>query len=548
MGHKVIARKWRPSRFEEVIGQEHITQTLRYALKTGHTAPVYLFTGIRGTGKTTLARILVKSLNCLEPEDGEPCGKCESCLEISAGKCPDIMEIDGASNNSVDDVRAIKENIIYTPVKSRYKVYIVDEVHMLSKSAFNALLKTLEEPPPHALFILATTDPQKIPATVLSRCQRYDLKRISIADVVKHLEMILEKEDIKYEKSALHMIAAQGEGSMRDSQTILEQLINFGSRKISEKEVGVVLGNTDREIIRSLIKAVACHKKDEALKIVHDIYFQGGAVERAALDMLRSVHNLVLYSSLKNDSFLDVPEDEKKWIKETSSIASSQDWMRLFRFFSNEYTGIKDSDFSMMLFEAAVLMACDFPEMSDFRKMISLVKKEENVGKNVSDVTEKKENSFVASENPSEKQEKNSESTTEMKKAYETPSSWEDFVSWLKETDIKLYGPTHNIPYSEENGKIILRPAASFESIEKGLSNLIRDKFNKFFKGHKELVIDAKSPNDGISVSEKEDIREAKRRNKIKNEIIESKTAEEMEQISFSMKKIVIDAKKEPLD
>ncbi len=374
MSYQVVARKWRPQRFDEVVGQDHISETLRYAVRNDRIAPVYLFTGIRGTGKTTLARIMVKCINCQNPApDGEPCNACESCLEIMSGKSPDVIEIDGASNNSVNDVRNIKENISYRPVKSKYKVYIIDEVHMLSTSAFNALLKTLEEPPAHAVFVLATTDPQKIPTTVLSRCQRYDLKRLSMEDVVGQLEKIVSSEGIEYERDALYAIAREGEGSMRDSQTVLEQLITFGGGKLSEDIVANVLGSSDKESLRTIVGAMAKRDRAKGVEVAREIYYSGRSVEKAAKDILHMLHHIVLFAQLGNSSFLEVSDEEREWVESIAKTNGASDWLRLFRFWNEEYESIKSSDFSLMLFEIGVVTACNFPQMADFDSFLSLM-------------------------------------------------------------------------------------------------------------------------------------------------------------------------------
>ncbi len=366
MSYLVVARKWRPQQFSEVVGQEHVTETLKFAIKTGRIAPVFLFTGIRGTGKTTLARILVKAVNCENrKENGEPCNECESCREITAGRSVDVIEIDGASNNSVDDVRAIKENISYSPVKSARKAYIIDEVHMLSKSAFNALLKTLEEPPAHTLFILATTDPQKIPTTVLSRCQRYDLKRLSIQSVVEQLRRILTHDAIAFEEEALYLIAREGEGSMRDAQTILEQFITFGEGKITESGVSLILGASDKTELRGLIEAVADHNAEAAAAIVRNLYASGKAIEKAARDLLILLHHLVLYSSLGNADYIEASDEEKRWIAAVAARLTNPEWLRLFNFWNEQYEKIKISDFSLMLFEVGMILAARMPRMAD---------------------------------------------------------------------------------------------------------------------------------------------------------------------------------------
>src|SRR6187397_2600316 len=227
MDYQVTARKYRPGTFDNVIGQPHVVQTLVNAMTTKRIAQAYLFSGTRGVGKTTVARILAKALNCEQGPTGMPCGICVNCMEIAQGHSVDVIEIDGASNTSVDDVREIRENVKFTPFKGAYRVYIIDEVHMLSNSAFNALLKTLEEPPPHVVFIFATTEPQKIPATILSRCQRFDLRRIPAPVIAQHLLHIAKEEGVALDTLAAHSIAVGAEGGMRDAQSMLDQLVAF---------------------------------------------------------------------------------------------------------------------------------------------------------------------------------------------------------------------------------------------------------------------------------------------------------------------------------
>ncbi|MBM2838973.1 MAG: dnaX [Deltaproteobacteria bacterium] len=229
MSYLVLARKWRPQVFEDVVGQEHVTRTLQNAIKTGRVAHAYLFTGARGVGKTSAARILAKALNCINGPTPVPCNTCEACREIAGGSSMDVFEIDGASNTGVDDIRELRENIKFPPIKCRYRIYIIDEVHMLSTNAFNALLKTLEEPPPHVIFVFATTDPQKIPVTILSRCQEFDFKRIPALLIQERLKGIAESEKIKITDRGLHIIAREADGGMRDAQSILDQVISFAS-------------------------------------------------------------------------------------------------------------------------------------------------------------------------------------------------------------------------------------------------------------------------------------------------------------------------------
>ena len=242
MGYTALYRKFRPITFSEIVGQEHITRTLRNQIIAGRVGHAYLFNGGRGTGKTSAAKILARAINCLNPKDGEPCNECEICKGAINGSLTDIVEMDAASNNSVEDIRSIREEVNFLPTKAKYRVYIIDEVHMLSTGAFNALLKTLEEPPEHVKFILATTEPQKLPATILSRCQRFDFKKISNENIIKRLNIVCEKSNIEITKEALNIIAVLSEGAMRDALSILERCIQDGENKIDEDKIKDLVG------------------------------------------------------------------------------------------------------------------------------------------------------------------------------------------------------------------------------------------------------------------------------------------------------------------
>ena len=544
MAYQVVARKWRPQRFDEVVGQDHVTSTLKYAVLNKRTAPVYLFTGIRGTGKTTLARILVKALNCLDLQpDGEPCNKCECCREISEGRSADVVEIDGASNNSVDDVRDIKENISYSPVKSRFKVYIIDEVHMLSKSAFNALLKTLEEPPSHTVFILATTDPQKIPTTVLSRCQRYDLKRLSIDDVAHQLAKILDAEQKEYDMEALYAIAREGEGSMRDSQTILEQLVTFGGGKVTESEISMILGTSDKYQLRGIIESLVSRDSAKALSIAREVYRCGKSIEKAAKDILSLLHNLVLYSELGDLGFLEAPAEEKEWVKSCSQLAKTPDWIRLFRFWNEECENIKNSDFSLMLFEVAVITAASFPKMSDFRsfakELAAAAKSAQPVTSEIekkncepalkqSEITDKSlQNGYVSAQKPVEVPKK------------EDPKTWLDFVGFFKQKDDFFYGMLRNLPYEESEKSISVSVK---EQIDSDLVEKLKNSFDGFFAGEKVLNI-SQEQSESLSVFSEEKHRKHDENEKLKSDMAQSESAKSALELGFEIKGFVLNEK-----
>jgi DNA polymerase-3 subunit gamma/tau len=275
MSYQVLARKWRPKQFSEVVSQPHVTRTLENAITQNRLASAYLFTGPRGVGKTTMARILAKAINCEAGMTPTPCDECSNCRETAEGRSMDVFEIDGASNRGIDEVRNLRENARYTASKSRYKIYIIDEVHMLTEPAFNALLKTLEEPPPHVLFVFATTEVHKVPATILSRCQRFDFHRVPITEMVEHLRHICEHEKISIDDQTLFLIAKKAEGSLRDSQSLLDQVISFCGEKISHAEVTQLLGIVDQELFFECTDAIAAHDAAKGLALVEKIYNAG---------------------------------------------------------------------------------------------------------------------------------------------------------------------------------------------------------------------------------------------------------------------------------
>ncbi len=313
MTYQAIARKWRPTTFDEVAGQDHVTRTLRNAIERGRIHHAFLFTGARGVGKTTCARALARSLNCDDGPTADPCGDCQNCREVLTGSAPDVIEIDGASNNSVEDVRKLRETVGYLPSRGRYKVYIIDEVHMLSTGAFNALLKTLEEPPSHVVFLFATTEPQKIPDTVLSRVQRFDFKRIPVVVVVARLRLICDAEGVGISDDALRLIARSGEGSMRDAQSLLDQVIAFGGEQVSDEDVASILGLVDRGLLYGMLEGLLEGQPELCLEAIHKVYEFGYDLPQFTGEFLELLRNAALVV-LSEDShrFLDVPDDERE--------------------------------------------------------------------------------------------------------------------------------------------------------------------------------------------------------------------------------------------
>ena len=331
MSYLVLARKWRPQNFEQIVGQETITRTLTNALKTGRVAHAFLFSGARGVGKTTLARVLAKALNCEKGPTAEPCGVCGACREITAGSAVDVQEIDGASNNSVEDVRNLRETVKYMPASGRYKIYIIDEVHMLSPGAFNALLKTLEEPPAHVVFIFATTEPHKVPVTIHSRCQRFDFRRIPLALIQERLAMICAEEKLAAEPEALRVLAREAEGSMRDALSLLDQVASFAGAKISREQVVQILGLAQRSFLTGLSGAVLKGDTKRALEIVDELFGFGYDVRQFCRELIGHFRNLAVAKQAEAaERLLDLTEDELREVKSQAEGASLETLLLLF--------------------------------------------------------------------------------------------------------------------------------------------------------------------------------------------------------------------------
>ncbi len=295
MGYTALYRKFRPIKFEEIVGQEHITKTLKNQIIAGRVGHAYLFNGGRGTGKTSAAKILARAINCLNPKDGEPCNECEICKGAISGALTDIVEMDAASNNSVEDIRSIREEVNFLPTKAKYRVYIIDEVHMLSTGAFNALLKTLEEPPEHVKFILATTEPQKLPATILSRCQRFDFKRISNENIIKRLNIVCNESGIEITKEAMNIIAVLSEGAMRDALSILERCIQDGENKIDEDKIRDLVGIPKTTYVHNIVNSLLKYNVEETLKNVDIVLNEGKDINSLLWEMIKYMKDILVY-------------------------------------------------------------------------------------------------------------------------------------------------------------------------------------------------------------------------------------------------------------
>ena len=372
MAYLVLARKWRPQNFTDLIGQEHVSQTLANAIRSGRIHHAFLFTGARGVGKTSAARILAKALNCDEGLSDKPCGICSSCTEITAGQGLDVIEVDGASNTGVDDVRELRENIRYLPNRSRYKIFIIDEVHMLSTNAFNALLKTLEEPPEHAKFIFATTEPHKIPITILSRCQRFDFRKIPLARVASRMREISDAEQLTISDRSLSLVARQGEGSMRDALSTLDQVIAFSGEQVDDEAVQTLLGMVDRRLLLDTVEAVLQRDSRRALDAVRRVDQLGLALRRFTQDLLEMFRGMVICKVVEDPAeMLDLVGEELKELKALAEEASLDDLQRIVTLLMKTQTELVNSSFPLLTLEMSLIRLATLAPTQDLAKLIS---------------------------------------------------------------------------------------------------------------------------------------------------------------------------------
>lgn len=384
MSYTALYRKFRPAKFDDVKGQDHIVTTLKNQIKNQRTSHAYLFCGTRGTGKTSIAKIFAKAVNCENPVDGSPCGECAMCRSISDGTSMNVIEIDAASNNGVDSIRQIVEEVSYSPTMGRYKVYIIDEVHMLSIGAFNALLKTLEEPPSYVIFILATTEVHKIPITILSRCQRYDFRRISIENISERLNELIKIENVSVEEKAVRYIAKSADGAMRDALSLLDQCLAFYfDQELTYDRVLDVLGAVDTEVFSRLFRTIIASDVSGAMKLVEEIVIQGRELGQFVTDMTWYLRNLLLLkSSDANEDVIDISSENMVRLKEEATMADSEVIMRYIRIMSELSNQLRYATQKRILLEVTVIKLC-IPEMEqDSESVIDRVRVLEEKVKN----------------------------------------------------------------------------------------------------------------------------------------------------------------------
>jgi len=370
MVYEVLARKWRPQVLADVIGQEHVARTLINAFKANRLAHAYLFSGPRGVGKTSVARILAKAMNCKDGEPGIPCNRCTSCVEITQGSSVDVQEIDGASNRGIDEIRELRENIRYMPSSSAFRVYIIDEVHMLTLPAFNALLKTLEEPPPHVKFIFATTEPHKVPVTILSRCQKFDFKRIPLNLIVKHLDHITREESIEISESGLALIGREAEGSLRDAESLLDQVISYTGATVEDRHITDILGIIDRSLIFDTSRALLEGSIRKCVEIVDQIYNYGYDLKEFYRDLMDQFRDLLVSLVAPDEALLDMIDSDRHELKMQAERAGEEKLRQILNLLIAREENLRMASHPRLVLEMILIKICRIGDYLSFDQII----------------------------------------------------------------------------------------------------------------------------------------------------------------------------------
>ncbi len=437
MDYLVLARKWRPQVFADVIGQDHVVRTLQNAIRQGRIAHALVFSGPRGIGKTSVARILAKALNCENGPAETPCNVCTNCREITDGVSMDVREIDGASNRGIDEIRELRENVKFAPLSCRYKVYIIDEVHMLTKEAFNALLKTIEEPPPHVVFMFATTEIHKVPATILSRCQRHDLRRMSLRQIADALRKIALAEGIEISDTGLTWIADGAEGSMRDAQSIFDQVISYAGSVIQDSDVETLLGFTDRKLLYDLSRAVLGRDGKAALAVLEEAYYGGLDMKQFYQMLLRHFMNLLLARTVaKGEGLIDLPDHEVAQLKEQAGSASDETLRRLLDILMAEDEEVRRSQNPRLVMEYTLI------KMASLEPLIpvdELLKKVEGIERRLLAGTAPARSSAPHRAPSATAEKKPAEAKTPAPGTAQRDHSWEGFKDFVKKRQPPLH-------------------------------------------------------------------------------------------------------------
>ena len=491
MTYEVLARKWRPQTFENVIGQEHVTATLMNALKSDRLAHAYLLSGPRGIGKTTVARILAKAVNCKDGTSGNPCNVCRSCVEITSGTSIDVQEIDGASNRGIDEIRDLRDNIRYMPSGGRYRICIIDEVHMLTMPAFNALLKTLEEPPPHVKFIFATTEAHKVPVTILSRCQRFDLRKIAFSEIIKHLRYISDTENLTVSDHALSLVARQSGGSMRDAESLLDQVIAFTGSEIKDSDVVNILGIIDNILLSEILTAVVENNPAAVLSAVSLAYNRGYDMKDFYSLLLEQFRNL-LVAGIDPEKFSEnIVAEEKERLISLAEKAGFSRCQAYLDFLVSKESNIRYTLSPRIVMETILVRACT---LGDYYSFAELLHKVEALEKCLSDSETKhaetdrrdyKKQDFPVSDYQIREDAGAGQMQTSLPQEKDYPFSWEKIIAHIKTENKVLATMLKDIRFSDyKAGNIhLIAPAGKFNyfskhenlaALEKVIENFIK--------------------------------------------------------------------------
>ena len=541
--HKALYRSYRPQNFEDVVGQEHIIRTLKNQIENNNVGHAYLFSGTRGTGKTSTAKIFARAVNCENSINQEPCNECEVCRDILNDNVMDVVEIDAASNNSVDDIRELRESVKYSPTKAKYKVYIIDEVHMLSQGAFNALLKTLEEPPSYVIFILATTEPHKIPATILSRCQRFDFKRVTVKDMTDRMKKICNEENIEVEEKALNLIARNSQGALRDALSILDQCISLSDNKIEYKDAVELLGTVNIEQLFEMAQSIIDQDTKRSLQILNEFVVWGKDIRNLINDLIDHFRNLMVCKvSTELDEIISLPEETIKLLKEQSKIVDVNDLIRILNILSETQDNMKTSSNPRVLAEVTIMKTAQ-PMFDESKE--ALIKRIENLEKTIESGNIKIntiENNISTNEIVIEKEEPE-EIVYENVKSEDVKlieSSWQKIRQKIKEDKVNKQMPVYFLlgdvsGFNVYNNNLYIIYGHGFEFAKKRLSNpetisyieqMIRETINRSFSI--KIILESEVKNIELEIkNEKVDKGEEILKSIVKDDILEIRDNEE---------------------